>query len=148
MSIKFPMEVQSLKIQPLHRDHNNPRTIGGSCGTLVSVRPCGEKYGKKTYVGILLGDLPLETIAEYNRETKELSISGYSNPAIFVPELKEIIWGCESWWEEINSEEELRQISDEDIQNVWYVKMLKEVVKKPENTPEDKNGHDENEVGS
>jgi len=131
MSIKFPIEVQSLKTQPLHRDPNKPRTLfGGSCGTLVSVRPCGEKYGKKTYVGILLGDLPLETIVVYNPETKELEVSGFNNPAIFVPELKEIIWGVESWWGEINSEEELRQISDEDIQNVWYVKMLKEVAER------------------
>ena len=94
------------------------------------VRPCDEKYGKKTFLGILLGDLPIEVYATYNTQTKEIDISAMSNPAIFVPELKEIIWGCGSWWGEIENEEQLHQISDDDIQNVWYVKMLKSMQEK------------------
>jgi len=124
--MQYPIEVSNIKSVPLYRDHNRPEVLfGGKCGALVSVRPCGEKYGDKTYLGILLGDLPLQVYASYNKESKELEIGGYSNPAIFVPELKEIVWGCGSWWGNIKSEEELRQISDDDIQNVWYVKMLK-----------------------
>jgi L-rhamnose mutarotase len=102
------------------------------------VRPCGEKYKKKTYLGILLGDLPLEVMIMHNRETKELRIEPYRNPAIFVPELKEIIWGCGSWWGEIENEEELRQISDDNIQNVWYVKMLKVMQEKKKKEQEKK----------
>ena len=45
------------------------------------------------------------------------------NPAIFVPELGKIIFGMESWWGRIKSEEELKDITDGDIENVWHVKM-------------------------
>jgi hypothetical protein len=128
--IKFPIEVSSIKNEPLYKDINNPSGWLAACGDLVQVRPVGEKYKEKTYLGILLGDLPLEVFIMHNRETKELKIEPYRNPAIFVPELKEIIWGCGSWWSEIESEEELRQISNDDIQNVWYVKLLKATIEK------------------
>jgi len=45
-------------------------------------------------------------------------------PAIFVPELKKIIYGCESWWKTIQSVDEFSKISNEDINNTWYVKLL------------------------
>lgn len=45
-------------------------------------------------------------------------------PAIFVPELKKIIYGCESWWKTIRSVDEFSKISNEDINNTWYVKLL------------------------
>ena len=52
-----------------------------------------------------------------------------TNPAIFVPELKKIIYGCESWWGTINNQDDLSDlnISDDDIQNTWYVKLLHEM---------------------
>lgn len=128
-NIKFPIEVSEIKTQSLYGNKNKPNSWCCKCGQLVQVRPCDEKYKSKTFLGILLGDLPLEIFITYNKESKELHISGYDNPAIFVPELREIIWGCESWWGEIKNEEELRQISDDDIQNVWYVKMLKTMAK-------------------
>lgn len=102
--------------------------LGGSCGTPVKIRPCGEEYGDKTYFGILLGDVPLSLHASIDPEgTINVSRSMY-NPAIFVPELKDIIYGCGSWWGEIENEEELdKLITDDVIENVWYVKMLKGV---------------------
>jgi hypothetical protein len=89
------------------------------------VRPCNEKYGNKTYLGIFLGEADIGLFISHYPDTKELSITRHYNPAIFVPELKEIIYGSGSWWGKINSEEELKEISDDDIDNVWYVKMLK-----------------------
>lgn len=50
--------------------------------------------------------------------------STMNNPAIFVPELKKIIYGCESWWKTIQSVDEFSKISNEDINNTWYVKLL------------------------
>ena len=32
------------------------------------------------------------------------------NPGIFVPELGKIIYGCESWWSEIDNPEDLRDM--------------------------------------
>lgn len=124
--IQYPIEVSDIKTIPLYRNSNKPDGLfGAKCGALISVRPCGEEYGNKTYLGIMLGDLPLDIFITHNPKTKELEVGGFSNPAIFVPELRQIIWGCGSWWSEIENEEQLRQITDDDIQNVWYVKMLK-----------------------
>jgi hypothetical protein len=51
------------------------------------------------------------------------------NPAIFVPELNKVIFGYESWWSEITTEEELNNvITDHTIENVWYVKLLKSML--------------------
>jgi len=66
----------------------------------------------------------------HDRETKKLEISPFSNPAIFLPEFNEIVWGIESWWGVIEKEDDLRQITDKDIQNIWYVKALKAVQEK------------------
>ena len=37
---------------------------------------------------------------------------------------KKIIYGCESWWKTIRSVDEFSKISNEDINNTWYVKLL------------------------
>ena len=46
------------------------------------------------------------------------------NPAIWVPDLKKIVFGMESWWGVLRSRTISKQITDADIQNVWYVKAL------------------------
>ena len=53
-----------------------------------------------------------------------------TNPAIFVPELKKIIYGYESWWGAITNKDDLSDlnISDEDIENTWYVQLLKSMI--------------------
>lgn len=45
----------------------------------------------------------------------------------FVPELKRIVYGYESWWREIESADDFAGISDEDIENTWYVGLLKKL---------------------
>ena len=96
-------------------------------GKLVKVRPCGKEYGNKTYLGFLLGDLPIGLYITHNPETLEMKVSTTGNPAIYVPELGKIRFGMESWWGEIESPEELKDISDDDISNTWYVKLLQEM---------------------
>lgn len=96
------------------------------CGTLVRISPCGDEYEGKTYLGILLGDMPMGAHIIFNRETKRIQVLPHTNPAIFVPELKRIIYGCESWWGEIRDPEDLRDITTEEINNLWYVQLLKE----------------------
>lgn len=103
------------------------------CGTPVKVRPCGEEYGNKTYFGVLIGHLPLSISCSVDKKENLLIGHSYYNPAIFVPELKKIIYGCGSWWGEIKSEEELKKyISDDTIKNVWYAKMLSAIQDKEE----------------
>jgi hypothetical protein len=104
----------------------------GITGTpkLVKIRPCDEKYNNKTYLGLLIGEVPVTPFVTLENDTKKLKVSMMRNPAIYVFETKEIVYGCESWWSPLESLDDLSDISDEDIDNVWYVKLLKEMQKK------------------
>lgn len=101
-------------------------------GTFVAVRSCKEEHGDKTRLGIVIGYVPIHAGVEHHKETNRLKfyLSG-DNPAIFVFELNEVVLGCGSWWSEIESEVQLREISNNDIQNAWYVKALKQLMDKP-----------------
>lgn len=102
--------------------------------TWVSIRPCSKELGDKTYLGWLLGDIAMSQMARIQKDgTLEISMAMH-NPAIFVPELGRIIYGCESWWGAIETPEDLRKITDADIDNVWYVKALKDLTSSPPTT--------------
>jgi hypothetical protein len=97
-------------------------------GTPVKVRPCNKKFGDKTYFGILIGDVATSLSHSIDNDGNLTASFGQYNPAIIIPELGEIVFGYESWWEKIWSKEELdKVITDETIRNVWYVKMLSEI---------------------
>jgi hypothetical protein len=105
---------------------------GISCdaGKFVSIRPCAEEYGDKTYLGLYLGDMATTISLGYDKSTGQIKPQFYRhNPAIFVFDLKRIIFGMESWWGEITSEAQLRKITNDDINNVWYVKALEQLSK-------------------
>lgn len=120
--IEYPLPVKEIKCSEI--EYN--KSLFNECGILVKVRPCGKEYENKTYLGFLLGDLPLSVSPSYNPNTNLLTISTYNNPAIFIPELRKIVFGCESWWSRIENEKDLSEITDIDIENTWYVKLLKE----------------------
>lgn len=124
--IEYPITVNGIEFEgKLMEDSMYPT------GSWVSVRPCGEEYENKTFLGVLLGDLPVSRFVSY-RDDKVLELHHQLNPAIYVPELKKIIFGCGSWWGVIKSPEQLRKITDEDIDNVWYVQALKQLSKEEE----------------
>jgi len=96
-----------------------------NCGTPVKIRSCKEGHGNKTYFGILIGEIPLSISHNINKNGIVTASRSMYNPAIFIPELNDIVFGCESWWGKITSKEELdKLITDDVIQNVWYVKLL------------------------
>lgn len=98
---------------------------GGKCGDWIAVRPCGEKYGNKTYLGVLIGEVALSMGVTFDKKANQLGVMRFRhNPMIYIPQLSEVVWGCESWWGKIRDPAHLRQITDDDIQNVWYVKAL------------------------
>lgn len=121
--IQMLIEANDIKelAHPKNKALQNP--VFGKMGALVKVRPCGEEYGNKTYLGFLIGEIALGSSITTIDDKIQLNFSGY-NPAIFVPELKKVIYGAGSWWSEIESEEELKEITNDDIENVWYVKLL------------------------
>jgi hypothetical protein len=61
----------------------------------------------------------------YNVETKKITVVMSTNPAIWVPSLNKIVWGSESWWGPITTPEQVREITDSDIESQWYVQALK-----------------------
>ena len=117
--IEYPITVSKINYG------ENFNRAGRYTGKFVSVRPCAKEYGGKTYLGLYLGDLPFDHYVTHNSETKELNVGVSLNPANFIFELNKIIYGCESWWGVIESEEELKEITKDDINNIWYVKALK-----------------------
>lgn len=123
--IEYPIEVSKINTEDKQVEWREKDK-----GKFVRIRPCNEKYGNKTYLGIYLGELHTGSLVRHDPETKELHISSKLNPAIFVFELNEIIFGYESWWGIIKNEEQLKEISDIDIDNVWYVKALESLDKK------------------
>lgn len=88
----------------------------------VAVRPVDDE---KTYLGLLIGEYPIGFSGIYAIKDQKLTVMGRTNPMIFIPELERVVFGYESWWGRIKSEDQLKQITDADIQNVWYVKALK-----------------------
>lgn len=127
--IEYPLEVTAVT------NHRARPKESEKIGAWVSVRPVKEVYDGKTFLGIYLGDLTLESLVSYDKLKKELMVTPHTNPAIWVPDLNEIIWGCGSWWGIIKSPDELRKITDVDIENIWYVKALKELSAAGEETP-------------
>ena len=122
--IVYPIEVTGLDLDEID--------YSGLCyknriGQPVKIRPCNEN---NTYLGVFVGELPLHSTASFNEETGRLKIGTISNPAILVPTLGKIVFGCESWWSFVENEDDLeKEISDDMINNQWYIKAIKSMCK-------------------
>lgn len=124
--IKFPITVNQIVYtkHPVHQESRRPKI-----GQWVSVRPCDEKYEGKTYLGVYVGELAIALGSSFDRESGVLTIGRYMyNPAMLVPDINAVILGIESWWGRIEKPEDLAQITDQDIENIWYVKAMKELM--------------------
>lgn len=127
-AIQFPIEVQKINTSgQLGVSRGRGERVGG----FVAVRPAGEQYAGKTYLGLYIGDIPIRASHAWDPKKQELNFYvGGNNPAIFVFDLNKVIFGAESWWGEIESEEKLKEITNNDIENVWYVKAFKQMVER------------------
>lgn len=114
--IEYPLTINGLDIKQPKAYHISFQP--------VRVRLCGDN---KTYFGILLGDLPYLTNAAHDERSGILSINTTNNPCILIPEQKQIVFGAGSWWSKIEPDEDISDITDLDIENTWYVKLLKEM---------------------
>jgi hypothetical protein len=117
------------------------------CGDWVSIRVCDDNE-EKTRLGVYLGEiaqgisaslLPMDYPTTGSVQTDDVNAphtlvlgQAYHNPAIFVPSLGRIVFGNASWWGKIESPDHLKQITDEVIDNVWYVQALKALSEKVE----------------
>lgn len=123
--IEYPLTINGIENREI-----DTTGLGHKTGCLCEVKPCGDEYEEKSYLGFYLGDLPLSIYSSYNEKTGILTNSTMTNPAIFVPELGKIIYGCESWWREIKSTEDFKGISQGEIENTWYVQLAKAMCEK------------------
>ncbi|MDE1465325.1 hypothetical protein [Spartinivicinus poritis] len=93
-------------------------------GQYVAVKPCDDN---KTYLGVLIGEL-CQPVVKYDEVSQALTVTfGMGNPAIWVPDLNRVVMGYESWWSKIKRPDDLKQITDADIINTWYVQVLKQL---------------------
>lgn len=105
--------------------------FGGECGDMVSIRPVAKEYGDRTYLGIMLGEIAQSVSVGVRKSDGTLVYDmSWHNPAVFVPDLDTVIFGNASWWGHISSVEDLRQITDADIDGVWYVRALKQIAER------------------
>lgn len=128
--IQYPIEVNKIKYKPF-KSWNRYEP-----GTPVRIMPCAKEYKEKTYLGMYLGNLPTQNYVSYERKNKQLDICTMNNPAIYVFELKKIIYGCESYWSVIDDPNDFNEITKEVLDNVWYVQLLKEFYEKKEGEKE------------
>lgn len=125
---KFPMEISAVEVRKaITPTFHKP-------GTPVAIRPCGDA---KTYFGIYVGDIPInDTIVALQEPSKKLHVLLQTNPAIFVPDLGKIVYGYESWWGNIESEAHMKQITDDTIQQQWYVRAMKAMAERKQDEKE------------
>ena len=120
--IQYPITVKDIENNNMEPWIPRHRTAG----SLAAVRPVNED---KTYLGIYLGEFPWINAIAYNPETQILSIKPCNNPLLFIPKLHKTVYGAESWWHLIKSAEDLDDITDKDIENQWYMRLLSEINK-------------------
>lgn len=125
--IQYPLTISSLDLRPIETDTSD------NIGKPVRIQPCADEYNNKTFLGIYLGRLPKYLTANFSEPTETLTCMTVSNPAIYVPELHKIIYGIESFWQIIKSPEDLKDITSAEIENQWYIAMLKDMIPKEEN---------------
>lgn len=128
MAIDFPITVTGVE-QREWLEPWEPGMRGSDVGKFAMIRPCNKELNPdgKTFLGLYLGDMRVMGGGlRYNKETQRIQfLEQYGNPAIFVFNLKRVVFGYASWWGIIESEEQLQQITDADIDDVWYVKALR-----------------------
>lgn len=125
MTMKIPEGITELDVKgiQLPKLEKGPISVTKP-GSFVRVRPAGDD---RTFLGIYLGDMPvgIAGIQKKGEDGKLYLTRSYPNPCIFVPDLSQLVYGLESWWGAISSEKDLHQITDADIEGVWYVRALK-----------------------
>lgn len=128
MEFKEPITIQELVL-----DSMNIENMDGETGMLVACRPCDEQYKNKTYLGFYLGELPAMQWPSVDKNEQKIRMMTIRNPAMYIPEINKIIWGAGSWWRKVKTEEDFREITDSDIDNVWYVRLAKKMFDEKKN---------------
>ena len=126
---KFKMYCEFFKAKTFKHPEGKPIKTSDETGRLVRVAPCAKEYNGKTYLGIMIGDAALSSSVSISEDSIVCDWSHY-NPAILVPSINKVIYGIESWWSFIEDDEDLIDITDDEINNIWYIRLAKSIAKK------------------
>lgn len=129
--IEYPITVNEIVQTPIDATGHSYEV-----GNLCEIRLCSdpqpyvktsddESHINDTYIGIYIGDLPLMITSSFDQKSGTLTNTAIPNAAFFVPELKRIVYGSESFHRKLDNIDNLKGISNEDIDNIWYVKLLR-----------------------
>jgi hypothetical protein len=120
--MKYPITVHGIT----YSERDLVEYTRSTVGRYVAVRPCDDALGGKTFLGVYLGDIALSTMVQFHPKTGVIEAGHFMhNPAIWVPDLKRIVFGAQSWWGVLKTPNDMKQITDADIQNVWYVQAMR-----------------------
>lgn len=126
----LPIEVKDIVMREQYPLDNNESLNRAKPGDLVAVRLAGEEG---THLGIYLGGARHRLYAKFEKATGILELmNAGDNPAMFVFELGRVVYGFQSWWKKIESIDQFKQITNQDIEGTWYVQMLKHMESKRE----------------
>lgn len=118
--IEYPIEVASIELAEGFDLYKK------SIGRIVRIKPCFEETEEKEYLGIFLGELFSCNAVSYKRKEKHLTVTPVLNPAIYVPELKQIVYGYESWWSFIENKDEISLISRDESLKQFFIHIFEE----------------------
>lgn len=112
-SVQFKSPITDLKVD---NGFSMPRIVRPyHSGEYVSLRMVtGET--EKTYLGLMLGDMNIGFGIRHQEGDTTAEIVGLmGNPAIFVPELSQLVYGAECWWKLIARPADMKDISNAEI---------------------------------
>lgn len=121
--IQYPLTIDGIEYDKIPESHDP------DVGKFVRIAPCAPEYKDKTYLGLYLGRLPISQHVSHSEKTNKLNIGLVTNPAIYVFDLHKIIYGMESYWNIIDDPENIKDITQKDINSQWYIQMLNAINK-------------------
>lgn len=125
-----PVLVRAVNSEPLLPPRLQRSVMGHVQGRFVAVRPV---ESDKTHLGVYLGELPISVLAvQTERQDNVVTLRlepGMHNPCIWVPDLNQLVYGIESWWRPLGRPEDLSDITDADITNIWYMQALEQLLR-------------------
>ena len=99
--IDYPLTIKGIEFVDIE-----PRNVGLKP---VRVYPFDDK---KTYFGIYLGNFPHMPCVIFDEETGMLKFNVENKPCIYIPELNKVLFGTESWWSDIEDENDIQDITE------------------------------------
>lgn len=107
--IEYPITVSSIKTNHDEYDFYEKRR-----GEICKLHLTNDD---KVYTAVLLGELPYMTTESYNPETGKLTVTVIKNPALYVFDLKKVVYGAECWWQGLGETIKMPDISDAGQEN-------------------------------